>query len=134
MSSIFRFKHFVINQENASLKVGTDAMILGAFCLNQTAKMALDVGTGTGVLSLMVAQTHPELIIDALDIDYQNCTLAKHNVANSQFSERINVVCQDIFDFNPIKKYDLINVFSLFLNNQHLFVQMHFLFHHYYYE
>jgi tRNA1Val (adenine37-N6)-methyltransferase len=108
LSSIFRFKHFVINQENASLKVGTDAMILGAFCLNRTAKMALDVGTGTGVLSLMVAQTHPELIIDALDIDYQNCTLAKHNVANSQFSERINVVCQDIFDFNPIKKYDLI--------------------------
>lgn len=108
MSSVFRFKYFDIYQENASLKVGTDAMVLGAFCSFPEAKTALDVGTGTGVLALMVAQTHPNLVIDALDVDEQNCEVAKYNVENSSFAKQITVICEDIFTFCPNKKYDFI--------------------------
>ncbi|MBM3452451.1 MAG: methyltransferase [Bacteroidetes bacterium] len=108
MSTIFRFKQFAINQENASLKVGTDAMVLGAFCSFPAAEYALDVGTGTGVLSLMVAQTHPNLFIHAIDIDEQNCLLAKENVQNSPFYNRISVIHEDIFKFSTKNKYDLI--------------------------
>jgi tRNA1Val (adenine37-N6)-methyltransferase len=90
------------------LKVGTDAMVLGSFCSFPEAKTALDVGTGTGVLSLMVAQTHPNLVIDALDVDAQNCHLAKYNSENSPFARQINVLHEDIFNFYPNKKYDLI--------------------------
>ncbi len=108
MSSIFRFKHFEIFQDGASLKVGTDAMVLGAFCSHPNAKIALDIGTGTGILALMVAQTHPDLRIDALDVDSVNCEIAKFNVSNSSFSDRIRVFHHDIFDFTSKVKYDLI--------------------------
>lgn len=108
MSSVFKFKEFDVYQEGASLKVGTDAMVFGSFCKNQCAKFALDVGTGTGVLSLMVAQTHPHLLIDAVEIDPQNCRLAQLNFEKSKFSIRLNLVEQNIFLYSPIKKYDFI--------------------------
>jgi tRNA1Val (adenine37-N6)-methyltransferase len=108
LSSVFKFKEFDVYQEGASLKVGTDAMVFGSFCKNQCAKFALDVGTGTGVLSLMVAQTHPHLLIDAVEIDPQNCRLAQLNFEKSKFSIRLNLVEQDIFLYSPTKKYDFI--------------------------
>ena len=108
MFSVFKFKEFDLYQDGASLKVGTDTMVLGSFCKNQCAKFALDVGTGTGVLSLMVAQTHPNLRIDAVEIDYHNCTLAKLNVEKSKFSTQIKVLQEDFFTFSPIQKYDFI--------------------------
>lgn len=108
MFSVFKFKEFDLYQDGASLKVGTDAMVLGSFCKNPMAKLGLDVGTGTGVLSLMVAQTHPNLTIDAVEIDYHNCTLAKLNVEKSIFSTQINVLQEDIFTFSPTQKYDFI--------------------------
>ena len=83
-------------------------MVFGSFCSFPEAKTALDVGTGTGVLALMVAQTHPNLIIDAIDIDNGNCKDAKFNVVNSPFEKRINVIHEDIFSFFPLKKYDFI--------------------------
>jgi len=106
--SVFKFKEFDLYQDGASLKVGTDAMVLGSFCKNPMAKFGLDIGTGTGVLSLMVAQTHPKLTIDAVEIDYHNCTLAKLNIEKSIFSTQINVLQEDIFIFSPIHKYDFI--------------------------
>jgi tRNA1Val (adenine37-N6)-methyltransferase len=108
LSSVFKFKEFDVYQEGASLKVGTDAMVFGSFCKKQCAKFALDVGTGTGVLSLMVAQTHPDLLIDAVEIDPQNCRLAQLNFEKSKFSIRLNLVEQDIFLYSPTKKYDFI--------------------------
>ena len=55
MSSIFRFKQFEILQEQSALKVGTDAMLLGALIKAKEASLGLDLGSGTGVLSLMIA-------------------------------------------------------------------------------
>ena len=59
--SVFRFKHFDVKQANNPLKVGTDAMLLGAFIDATYKNLGLDLGTGTGVLSLMVAQKNTEI-------------------------------------------------------------------------
>ena len=55
-SKVFRFKHFSISQEHSAMKVGMDSMMLGAFCDVENGMQILDIGTGTGVLSLMLAQ------------------------------------------------------------------------------
>lgn len=108
MSSIFSFKQFNVNQLNASFKVGTDALILGALIKNDKAKQALDIGTGTGVISLMVAQTHPDASIDSIELDNVNSQLAKHNFSSSSFSNRLSVIEHDFLTFSFNKKYDLI--------------------------
>jgi tRNA1Val (adenine37-N6)-methyltransferase len=66
---MFHFKHFSIQQENSALKVGTDAMLLGAFVSSENAKSCLDIGAGTGVISLMLAQKNPTLEVTAIEID-----------------------------------------------------------------
>ena len=108
MSSIFKFKQFDINQDKASLKVGTDAMIFGSLVNFENAKSALDVGTGTGVLALMVAQSHPNLCVDAVEIDPLNCHLAQENFSHSKFVTRLNLIQGDFFKYSFNKKYDLI--------------------------
>jgi tRNA1(Val) A37 N6-methylase TrmN6 len=67
----FQFKHFSVQQSNAALKVGTDAMLLGALCAWENPQHLLDIGTGTGVLSLMAAQRFPFQTITAIDISEQ---------------------------------------------------------------
>ena len=70
--SLFHFKHFSIQQDNTSLKVGTDAMLLGALISSKNHLKGLDIGTGCGVLSLMIAQKNIEIQIEAIDIDDKN--------------------------------------------------------------
>ena len=65
--SIFKFKHFEINQSDSAMKVGTDAMILGSFIDSTNCKNGLDIGSGTGVLSMMIAQVNPEIKIEAIE-------------------------------------------------------------------
>ena len=77
--SVFRFKYFEVQQENASMKVGSDAMILGALTEVQNQVNILDVRTGTGVLSLMLMQKSENSTITAIDIDEQNVQIAKNN-------------------------------------------------------
>jgi len=87
----FQFKQFIIYQENCAMKVGTDGVLLGALaCLGDQGNV-LDVGTGTGLLSLMAAQ-RSSATIDAIDIDAAACTQASENVKNSPWSSRINVM------------------------------------------
>ncbi len=104
----FKFKHFIAEQDRATMKVGTDAMLLGAFIEGDGKLRGLDIGTGTGVLSLMLAQRNLELIIDALDIDSESVVEAKQNFNNSSWSERLNAYQQDVLSFHNGKNYDLI--------------------------
>lgn len=106
--STFYFKEFKINQKDASMKVGTDAMVLGALIDSKQKKTGLDIGTGTGVLSLMVAQKNEHLAIHAIDIDRYNISLAKDNFENSKFENTFEAINEDFLNFKSSIKYDLI--------------------------
>jgi tRNA1Val (adenine37-N6)-methyltransferase len=106
--SFFHFKYFSIQQTNAALKVGTDAMILGAFVQSEGKKKALDIGTGTGVLSLMQAQKNNELYITAVEIDSAACEDAQYNFSQSPFPNPIELLEGDFLKINFPDKFDLI--------------------------
>ena len=106
--SRFQFKKFTINQSRSTLKVGTDAMLLGAFIKENTYKSGLDIGSGTGVLSLMVAQNQPNILIDAIEIDNSSFEDLRQNVLESVFKHQIRFFKIDFFVFESKKKYDLI--------------------------
>lgn len=93
---IFRYKEFCIRQSNAAMKVGTDSDLLGTLAAG--GKRILDIGTGTGVLSLMLAQRFPDAVITAIDIDENAIKDAEVNFRESKFADRItlrNVSFQD---------------------------------------
>ncbi len=99
------------------MKVCTDACLFGALIANfkliqseakgQTSN-CLDIGTGTGLLSLMFAQKNTGASIDAVELDTAAADQAKENFAASPWKERLNIFNADILSFNPKKKYDLI--------------------------
>ena len=108
MSSIFRFKKFEILQEHSALKVGTDAMLLGALISADQASHGLDLGSGTGVLSLMVAQQNKSILIDAIEEHSESYNECKSNFQNSPWKNRLEVHKGDYFSFSFQRKYDLI--------------------------
>ena len=106
--AVFKFKKFDVRQDNSALKVGTDAMVLGASAPCQNAESILDIGTGTGILALMMAQINPTATIDAIEIDENSCLDAAFNFQNSPWADRLNLFCDDFFNFDFQKKYDFI--------------------------
>src|SRR3954462_951475 len=86
----FAFKKFNIKQDKCAMKVGTDAVLLGAWVIPNGSKHILDIGTGTGVISLMLAQK-TTASITAIDIDLESTEQAKLNVAESVFKDQIDV-------------------------------------------
>ena len=95
----FRFQQFSISQEHSALKLGTDAVILGASATFEHPKSILDIGTGTGILALMMAQKY-SCPITAIDIDEGAIADATLNVCNSPWKERIAVKTQSLQDFS----------------------------------
>jgi tRNA1Val (adenine37-N6)-methyltransferase len=108
-NNYFQFKQFKVDQENAAMKVCTDSCIFGACIKPLGSKNVLDIGTGTGLLSLMIAQ-HSEALIDAVEIDKSAALQASENVQNSPWPEKIKIHHTSIQDFtrSSTKKYDLI--------------------------
>jgi len=113
-NSFFRFKEFIVRQDKCAMKVGTDGVLLGAWAASKNDFNAnsqlhfLDIGTGTGLIALMLAQRFRNALIDALDIDNETCNQAIENVSHSPFRDRINVFCLPFNDYITDKKYDLI--------------------------
>lgn len=108
MSKIFRFKQFTVEQEGVAAKIGTDAVLLGAWCpVLPSFQHCLDIGTGTGVIALMLAQRGAK-IVDAIELDSEAYKTAKFNVEQSPWAERLNVYKGDFLDFSLHKKYDLV--------------------------
>ena len=107
---MFQFKQFTIEQDQTAMKVCTDACILGAYTPVQEASRVLDIGTGTGLLALMLAQRNPNAQIDAVEIESNAYFQAKKNIENSPFSAQIQVFNQAIqyFAQNKQTEYDLI--------------------------
>ncbi len=108
-STIFRFKQFSIDHAGASMKVGTDGVLLGAWVDVTNAKSLLDIGTGSGLIALMLAQrTSADALIDAVEIEPGDALQAERNVASSPWADRIHIHASAIQDFNPMKQYDCI--------------------------
>jgi tRNA1Val (adenine37-N6)-methyltransferase len=107
-NSFFRFKQFTINQDKCAFKVGTDGVLLGA-CANVTGmKRILDIGTGTGLIALMLAQRCDAEII-AIEPDNDSFVQASQNVRLSKWSSRIRIENCTLQNFNPDNtSFDLI--------------------------
>ena len=110
-SSVFTFKQFSIRQEDSAMKVGTDGVLLGAWAkIPSNAESILDIGTGTGLIALMLAQRLSSLTIDALEIDSKAHEEALHNFSKSPWFHRLNGIHSSLDDFakNTSKAYDAI--------------------------
>lgn len=105
---IFRFKHFAVLNDRTAMKVGTDGVLLGAWCPVDGARRVLDVGTGCGVIALMVAQRNSEAVIDAIDIDRDAVDEAMVNFNRSPWSNRLTASNRDFNTMNAADRYDLI--------------------------
>ena len=105
---IFRFKQFAVVNDRTAMKVGTDGVLLGAWCPVAGVNRTLDVGTGCGVIALMVAQRNTTAMIDAIDIDHDSIEEAAVNFGNSPWGERLNAIEGDFNELRASKKYDLI--------------------------
>lgn len=108
---MFQFKQFNINDDNCAMKVGTDGVLLGAWCpIDNNPKSILDIGTGTGLIALMLAQRTDAEQIDAFDIDENAFEQATENFENSTFADRLYCFHAGLDEFieEPEDEYDLI--------------------------
>ncbi|RVU02964.1 methyltransferase domain-containing protein [Mucilaginibacter limnophilus] len=111
MSGVFRFKQFEVDQTGCAMKINTDGALLGAIAGEGSPQNILDIGTGTGVIALMLAQRFAEAKIDAVEIDNSAVLTAGKNFKNSPFDERLTVYdtsFTSFFEQHSDKKYSLI--------------------------
>ena len=94
---MFQFQRFTIHQDQCAMKVGTDGVLLGAWA--QGGERVLDIGTGTGVIALMMAQRYAEAHVVAVDIDEAAVRQARQNADASPFGDRVEVVLSSIQDY-----------------------------------
>lgn len=106
-SAPFQFKQFAIHQNLNPQKVGTDSMLLGAWS-NAKHNQILDIGTGTGILALILAQQNPNSKIIAIEPDLVSLQEAQTNFSGSPFSNQIQGVHSSLQDYVSEVKFDLI--------------------------
>ena len=108
MTTEFRFKQFIVKHDRCAMKVGTDGVLLGSW-VSPEGNRALDIGCGTGLIALMLAQRNPNLNIIGIDIDEEAVEQAKENTENSRWNERIEIKKHDFNDdFLSSEPFDLI--------------------------
>lgn len=106
--SVFKFKEFEVVQEKSAMKIGTDGVLLGAWANSKNPEKILDIGTGTGLIALMLAQRFPQAELTGIEIDQNAFEEAQFNVAESKYSKRISVLHTSLQDFVSDEKFDLI--------------------------
>ncbi|MES2656586.1 MAG: methyltransferase [Bacteroidota bacterium] len=107
-NNYFQFKQFLIKQDKCAMKVGTDSVLLACLTDVSNCKTVLDIGTGTGIIALMLAQKNTSLLIDAIEIDDDAFIQAKENIETSVFAPQIQIHHGALQHFEPDKKFDLI--------------------------
>ena len=114
----FQFKQFTIHQDKCAMKVSTDACIEGAWApIADDVVDVLDIGTGTGVLSLMLAQRNSSIHIDAIELDADAAIQAKENVSASPWADRVQMMQGDVTTHQFTKQYDMVICNPPFFNN-----------------
>lgn len=115
----FEFKKFTVHHDRCAMKVGTDGVLLGAWCNIADADTALDIGTGTGLIAMMMAQRNENITIDAIDIDTNAIEQAKENIEQSPYGKQIQCYHSSLQSFDKLsqRKYDII------VSNPPFFVQ-----------
>jgi tRNA1Val (adenine37-N6)-methyltransferase len=105
----FEFKKFRIEQKSSAMKVGTDGVLLGSWTSVKNASSILDVGTGTGLIALMLAQ-RCNATIDAVELDKEASVEAEYNFSQSSWNERLKVFHGNFLEYcgRNGEKYDLI--------------------------
>lgn len=103
----FQFKQFTVWHDKCAMKVGTDGVLLGAWADVSDVCSVLDIGTGTGLVALMIAQRCRAHIM-AVEVDSDAVEQAKENASRSPWQDRIEVVQEDFINFHLVKKFDLI--------------------------
>lgn len=106
--SLFKFKHFNVNQLHVPQKVGTDAMVLGALVRGNFPNEILDVGTGCGVIALMLAQKFPHGKVTGIDIDKQAVVQAQENFDAANFPNHFDALHKNYLTYRPSVQFDLI--------------------------
>ena len=106
--STFKFKHFSVKQASSAMKVGTDAMVLGALVQKQNVSSILDIGSGTGVLGLMLAQKFDNAQVLGVEIDKEAAAECKDNFTGSPWSNRMESIHGNVKDISFEKAFDLI--------------------------
>lgn len=117
MNTGFRFKQFFVRHDRCAMKVGTDGVLLGCWVFGSQELRAkkqeriLDIGTGSGLIALMLAQRYAEAQIDAIDIDSDAVVQARENFAASPWADRLHAAqcaLQELRAESQERKYDLI--------------------------
>lgn len=106
MRDVFQFRNFSICQSRSAMKVGTDGVLLGAWA--QGGYNILDIGAGTGLISLMMAQRFPTSRVTGVEIDHDASMEAEENVNASQFSDRVKIVESALQNYEPETAFDSI--------------------------
>ncbi len=104
----FQFKQFAVDHNLCSMKVGVDGTLLGAWADTRDCKNILDVGTGSGLIALMMAQKNEEAEIHAIEIEENAFKQAQINFDNSPWSNRLHLHFGDFKNWNTEEKFDLI--------------------------
>ena len=103
----FSFKKFTVYHDKCAMKVGTDGVLLGAWTNVNTSQKILDIGTGSGLVALMLAQ-RCEASITAIDIDFEAVEQTKINIEASHWKDRMEVFHTDLCNFSPQYQFDTI--------------------------
>ncbi|MBQ2210205.1 MAG: methyltransferase [Prevotella sp.] len=115
---MFKFKYFTIWQDRCAMKVGTDGVLLGAWA--HRGSRILDVGTGTGLIALMMAQRSPQAQVVAVDIDEDAVSQAQENVAAARCEDRITVVHSSVQELGKREGYQ--GTFDVIVSNPPFFI------------
>lgn len=108
-NDFFQFKQFIVRQQHCAMKVGTDGTLLGSWASAPAgACRILDVGTGTGLIALMMAQRFPEARVTGIDIDTDAVGQASENALESPFKERIMIRKRDVTRMEDADGFDAI--------------------------
>ncbi len=107
-NSWFQFQQFRIEQDRCAMKISTDAVLLGSLAKAESPARILDIGTGTGVIALMLAQRFPEVSVQAVELDEDAASQASENFQESPFANRLSLFQGRVQDFPSGEKFDLI--------------------------
>ncbi len=105
---IFRFKKFSVKHHNSTMKIGTDAVLLGSWVRSVDRQHILDIGTGCGVIAMMLAQTNTNANVIGIDIDLESVKEATENATHSPWAERIEIIQSSLQEYVSKSPFDLI--------------------------